>query len=202
MGHLSTSPHSVARREFLTSSMLLATSAAWLGGKETDATDLLGPILGHLETTEAFLWLKSAQPGTYEIRLKAEADGKTHALTLKAEETAHGCMTFHFKNLQPNSVYTYQAFENGTAKFPSEKLSFATPAPTAEKRRTKLVISSCAKEDLGSREVWQRMAACQPDGVVLLGDTPYIDSTEPEVLLKRHTASKLPPPPSKFSLAG
>ncbi|HSJ04509.1 MAG TPA: alkaline phosphatase D family protein, partial [Verrucomicrobium sp.] len=47
-------------------------------------------------------------------------------------------------------------------------------------------ISSCAKEDEGSRAVWDRMAAEKVDAVILIGDTPYIDSTDLNVQTKRH----------------
>jgi alkaline phosphatase D len=50
----------------------------------------------------------------------------------------------------------------------------------------RLAISSCAKEDEGSRAVWTRMAEEKVDGVVLIGDTPYIDSTELEKQTQRH----------------
>jgi alkaline phosphatase D len=52
--------------------------------------------------------------------------------------------------------------------------------------RVRLAISSCAKEDAGSRAVWNRMVTEEPDAVVLLGDTPYIDSTELERQTRRH----------------
>ena len=58
----------------------------------------------------------------------------------------------------------------------------AEDAPTL----TRLAIGSCAREDLGSSAVWRRMFALDPHAVVLLGDTPYIDSTVLEVQRTRY----------------
>ena len=50
----------------------------------------------------------------------------------------------------------------------------------------RLAIGSCAREGPDSRAVWRRMAAVDPDAIVLLGDTPYIDSTDLAVQRRRY----------------
>ncbi|MEZ6016890.1 MAG: alkaline phosphatase D family protein [Planctomycetota bacterium] len=50
----------------------------------------------------------------------------------------------------------------------------------------RLAFGSCADEDEGTARAWRLLGALAPDAVVLLGDTPYIDSTDPEVQARRH----------------
>jgi len=49
-----------------------------------------------------------------------------------------------------------------------------------------LAFASCAREDEGSSAVWRRIGSLDPQAVVLLGDTPYIDSTELAVQRQRY----------------
>src|SRR5690606_27400795 len=54
---------------------------------------------------------------------------------------------------------------------------FRTAPADDQPARVCLAFGSCAREDEGSQAVWRRMEAENVDGVVLCGDTPYIDST-------------------------
>ena len=58
----------------------------------------------------------------------------------------------------------------------------------------RLLFGSCADEDEITAGAWRRSLALAPDGFVLLGDTPYIDSTEPAVQRRRYEEFAAFPP--------
>jgi hypothetical protein len=57
-----------------------------------------------------------------------------------------------------------------------------------DSRAVRIAFGSCADEDDGTARVWRLLGALAPDAVVLLGDTPYIDTTEPRVQAERYRA--------------
>jgi hypothetical protein len=58
----------------------------------------------------------------------------------------------------------------------------------------KIAFASCADERMHpGLSTFVAAAAWRPDAAALLGDTPYIDSTEPLVLAERHRAFRIPP---------
>lgn len=187
MGQLQhTPPTPVARREFLASSLLFASSAALIKAQGEIIPEFLGPILGHVDESSAYFWIKAPHPGKYKLQVHGE--GAIHGISTEGEATEknQGCVHFKLESLRPNTKYTYQVFGNDRPVFSREHFVFKTPPLPDQPSIIKLAISSCAQEDRGSREVWKQMAARNPQGVVLLGDTPYIDSTKPEVQNKRH----------------
>lgn len=68
---------------------------------------------------------------------------------------------------------------------PTEACTTRARAETAAEH-THLVFGSCADEDEGTARAWRRVGALAPDAIILLGDTPYIDSTDLEIQRRRH----------------
>ena len=67
--------------------------------------------------------------------------------------------------------------------------SCSTPkivSPTHTFERVKIAFGSCANEKEGSSAVWNQMAKGDLTAVVLLGDTPYIDTTNLDVQRRRY----------------
>ena len=59
---------------------------------------------------------------------------------------------------------------------------------------TKIAVASCANERAyPALEAFVAAAAWKPEAVLLLGDTPYIDSTEPAKLAERHETFRMHP---------
>jgi len=64
-----------------------------------------------------------------------------------------------------------------------------TPPPSAPPRATTIAWGSCASDvKFPVQPIWSVLAAAKPDAVVLLGDTPYVDSTELARQIERRTA--------------
>jgi alkaline phosphatase D len=64
--------------------------------------------------------------------------------------------------------------------------SFTTWSDAAA--RTRIAFGSCADIDESTAQVWRRIAREAPDALVLIGDTPYIDSTSLATQRARHRA--------------
>ncbi|XAL98119.1 alkaline phosphatase D family protein [Phycisphaeraceae bacterium D3-23] len=56
----------------------------------------------------------------------------------------------------------------------------------AEPERTRITFGSCADMDLATQATFYSIIEQDPDVLVLLGDTPYIDSTDPERQRERY----------------
>lgn len=175
----------LSRRAFLAGSV--AAGLSTLGDAAGNApAPALGPVLGDSDATSAMVWMRAASAGTYTLELTPEAGGTP--ITVPQTATAQDDLCLHWKvdGLSPATRYRYRILQGDrpVADDPAQVLTTAPPPEAPGKVR--LAISSCALEDEGSRAVWQRMAAENVDAVVLIGDTPYIDSTALDTLTQRH----------------
>jgi len=175
------------RREFIAGAVALGAASLTerVNAQEVPAA-ILGPVLGHSDETSAMVWMRATDAGDFTLEVTPVAGGKAFLANQATSETDDLCLHWHVKGLQPDTQYRYRILhaEKVIAADPSQVLTTAPKAAAPAKVR--LAISSCAKEDAGSRAVWNRMASEQVDAVVLIGDTPYIDSTELEKQTQRH----------------
>ena len=146
----------------------------------------LGPLLGPVDHASAMVWMRATVPGEYVLEVVSERDGGMQRLALSAIVDMDLCLHWHIEGLAPSTRYQYRIWSGQTLVAGRPGQVITTAASPGTPGRVRLAISSCAREDEGSRAVWQRMAAENVDAVVLLGDTPYIDSTDREVQLRRH----------------
>ena len=174
------------RREFLAG--VLALGAAPLGGQgqTVDVGPVLGPLLGHADDTSALVWMRVGRPGEFTLEVEPESGGAPRRLTRTATAQDDFCLHWQVGGLEPDTRYRYRVLQGGAPLAADSGQRFRTaPAPGAP-AKVRLAVSSCAKEDEGSRAVWRRMAAENVDAVVLIGDTPYIDSTDLDKQTQRH----------------
>ena len=145
-----------------------------------------GPFVGHLTPTTAMVWARCSRAGVY--RLTARGISERAGLTATAEATADNdmCVVWRVTGLQAETRYSYEVTYGGQQLLSDEAAFFVTPSDLDAPTVTRLTIGSCAREDPGSSAVWRRMSALQPHAVVLLGDTPYIDSTVLDVQRTRY----------------
>jgi len=144
-----------------------------------------GPFVGHLADNRVSVWAKASRPGRY--RLSADSlEG--HRVTAEADSRSEhdGCLLWKLQSLRPGTRYHYEITLEDKRLVTGDDYFFETtgskrPAPV------RLVFGSCAREDEGSSAVWRQMRVADPHAVVLLGDTPYIDSTELAVQRRRYS---------------
>ena len=173
------------RREFLAGALAFGVGPA-IASAQSSAGSLLGPLLGHAEATAALVWLRAGQAGAFTLEVTPVAGGETRRWTRQALAENDFCLHWQADGLQPGTTYRYRILQEDREIAAAEPQQFTTAPAPDQPARVRLAVSSCAKEDEGSRAVWRRMAAENVDGVVLLGDTPYIDSPDLEKQTRRH----------------
>ena len=166
-------------------SIFVWTSGALSSGDAQSAITH-GPFVGHVTSTRAMIWARCSRPGVYS--LTARGMGEADELVATAEATPENdmCVVWHVTGLQAERRYRYEATYQGHSVLGAEDTFFMTPGAEDTPTRTRLVFGSCAREDAGSSVVWRGMSTTDPHAVVLLGDTPYIDSTALDVQRDRY----------------
>lgn len=141
---------------------------------------LVGPALGHIDHNQAIVWMRGTRKGNYSISYWSEKQGVARALKLQAQALEENdlCVHWHLKGLQPNTVYHYKISGEGTDVLNGTSLSFRTAPPPDEPGITTLAFGSCVDMNGRFAALWEQIWKHGADGMVLLGDTPYIDSTQ------------------------
>ncbi len=147
---------------------------------------LQGPFIGHVEPNRVFIWARAPAVGNYTL------DVRVDPVTVRSfQESASAdrdlCLVWTVDGLSPNHDYTYLIKDTG-GKTLSENYRFRTAPKPTDDGATRLFFGSCAREDLGVDQLWQQAAREEIDIVVLLGDTPYIDTTELDKQRARYAA--------------
>ena len=143
-----------------------------------------GPFVGHVTSGSALVWARCSKPGQY--RLSAHTRN-SHRVSVRAASTAKrdGCILWRLSSLQPGTRYHYEIRLGGKRLVSGDDYFFETAGSKCSPA-VRLAFGSCAREDEASSAVWRQMQAVDPHAVVLLGDTPYIDSTDLAVQRRRY----------------
>jgi alkaline phosphatase D len=138
-------------------------------------TKTQGPLLGHVTGTEAVVWARVPEPGRYRLVWAAAGGGGEGSVGVEAVASADFCLHFRLEGLKPATRYTYR-IEGGKPEALPGSWGFTTAPPEDRPGRVVLGFGSCA--DFSDSKVWTRIGEEGVEGMVLLGDTPYIDITE------------------------
>lgn len=180
-------PTAMSRRKFMATAITCAAATSVLSADETDDSNpLLGPILGHTEHDRCVVWMRVQEPGSYVLELVPDYGDINFRPEEIAKEETDLCLHWKIQGLQPGTRYRYQILKNGKPVKREPEQAFTTPPAPGKPAKIRFAMSSCALEDPASRSVWTRIAEEKADAVMLIGDTPYIDSTKLEVQTKRH----------------
>ncbi len=139
----------------------------------------MGPLLGHVEPTKAVVWYRAAQSGEYELHV-TEPGGTTRPPLLATTTVDNDlCVTWRIDALKPGHKYQADVFlaEAKSNKPLTPGCVISTPKSPSQPARVVLAMGSCASSTKFF-DIWDQMAEQGADGVVLLGDTPYIDKPD------------------------
>ena len=155
-----------------------------VGAGEPSAPLTHGPFIGHITSREALVWARFSKPGQCLVRALSP---EGHAVSVQVDSTPDrdGCVQWRLKSLRPGTRYHYEIEFDGKLLVSGDNYFFET-ADLKKTTTIRVAFGSCAKEDAGSSAVWHRMRTVDPHAVVLLGDTPYIDSVDLSFQRKRH----------------
>lgn len=151
----------------------------------SDLEKSVGPILGHVDDETAMIWYRAASGGEYTAHLKRSDKSEVRSAKAVALPEHDLCMTWRFDQLEPNSEYAYEIAHQGQVIAKSDKQKIQTAPLSGRPARTVLGMGSCASSTQFF-DVWSQIADQKIDGLMLLGDTPYIDNREVSVNRLRH----------------
>ncbi len=178
-----------SRREFgVAAGSTLLLQQFLLGAKPTFAADRdTGPLIGHVSDTTAHLWFRPTQPGNYTIAVTKD-EGEERLTTTTSTAANDFCITWELSELNPSTRYRYQIFNeyNELITDDIDEHHFTTAPAPSQPNRVCLAFGSCAHSK--PLKLWKQMSEQGVQGLVLLGDTPYIDSTDLGVLRQKHRA--------------
>lgn len=139
-----------------------------------------GPFIGHAEPTSVQIWARTEAVGEYVLSAHPVGNDAIRVTANAKAKLEHDlCVVFDVQGLTANRRYAYSiSTEHGAKVCGGDGYEFRTsPEPTAD-CDVRMMFGSCCYEDEGTGDAWKRVQIEQPDSVVLLGDTPYINNTQ------------------------
>lgn len=135
---------------------------------------LLGPYLGHVGPREATIFMR-ATGDAYgpEVIPLAVVDGEGRSVRqaqIARKPETDMTLRWNVTGLEPDTTYAFAILD--------ARGFFKTPREPERPARVTLALGSCANDRPGlPNPVWKAILDAKPTALVLIGDTPYIDST-------------------------
>jgi len=127
------------------------------------------------------LWMCPARAGRLTLVVQPAAGGAEVHLEAAAEEHHDLCVAMPMTGLSPATAYVFRFEHDGAVIGRGSFRTWALPETPA---RVSLALGSCAYTE--SSPVWTRMLASGCDALLLMGDTPDIDSYDLTTARRRH----------------
>ena len=152
----------------------------------SEAVLTTGPAIGCLEETSVCVAARADRACALDLRV-LDGDGSVvWNQVLPAVETSDFTLHWQVSGLEASTRYDYVITDPDRAEVFLGAGAFMTQAPAGSRVPVTVAFASCAREDDGSSAVWTRMQLRAIDALVLLGDTPYIDTTDLQQQRKRY----------------
>jgi len=140
----------------------------------------IGPLLGHVDHRLAIVWARPPREGDFTLMLwrKGEEDGaplRRVSVTTSSEQDK--CLRWRLDGLGAETEYVCRIQSPEGKGAPGGPLAIRTGPDPAAPAKVALGFGSClSSTEFG--EIWEQIGREEVEGFVLLGDTPYIDSTD------------------------
>ena len=145
---------------------------------------VVGPALGHVDETTARVWIRPPQPGDFELVVRGVAGEIVATAEGRALVENDLCVVFEAVGLSPDSDHTYEIRGEDGPLADGPTLRFRTAPGANSPGRARLAFGSCASSEPSS--VWSAIELRGAEGLVLLGDTPYLDTRDLAEARARH----------------
>lgn len=185
----------ISRREFSLSVATGIAGASTAVAKTAKDTPV-GPMVGHISTNHARLWYRPAEAGSYSLVIRDMSGALIAKKTGEAIADNDRCVVWDIAGLKPAQRYRYNIESNGKTVVGGDDYFFKTAPAHDSGAKVCLAFGSCAKTE--PLALWTQMADRGAQGLVLLGDTPYIDSTVLQVAREKHREFLSIPELSRF----
>ena len=133
-----------------------------------------GLVVGHVDHESVVLGFHAPSAGTYDVFVTPRGGGEGLHLGAEAVAEHDHALVLGFRPLAPATEYACSV-QDADGEVIARGGFRTAPAPGVP-ARVRLVLGSCAADD--DHPVWSRITEEKPDALVLLGDTPYIDTTD------------------------
>ncbi|MDP6410005.1 MAG: alkaline phosphatase D family protein [Planctomycetota bacterium] len=145
-----------------------------------------GPFLGHVDVDRGTIWARASAPGDYVLAVTTDG-GERRALAATAAEEHDLCLRWDVDGLVADGAYACTIRPAAAEESACEPFVLRTPPAHDTRRVTRIAFGSCAHEGrFPIQPIWSRIARSNAEVMVLLGDTPYIDSTDLTVQRRRY----------------
>ncbi len=163
----------------------LWVAPALIAAEHPSAAKATGPIVGHVDAGQAYVWYRPTTPGPLTLSVRDPRTGSERRLSQLARTENDLCVTWHVTGLLPQSRYQYAIFRGDKQLAGGPSYYFETAPDEDAAARVSLAFGSCASST-DFFDIWRRIRDEGAEGVVLLGDTPYIDTADLAVNRNRH----------------
>ena len=148
--------------------------------------DVVGPVVGTVESTAAHMLYR---PGAVETQLQLSiiAEGRVVQRVPGVSQSENDFVArFVVKGLKAATTYSYRIedVDGRVLVAPDDAHSFTTANPARKDHRVSVGFVSCV--DIEPNGIWKEMEKLRVDMVCLMGDTPYIDSSNLRTVRDRH----------------
>jgi alkaline phosphatase D len=147
---------------------------------------VLGPMLGTPEPTGIVIWFRSGQAGEHLLTVTPRHGVPAYIDSQKAIADSDLTLRWSVTDLEPDTEYVYDIVLPDGRVYTSDDFAFRTPLDEDTPQRVSVALASRAPTD--STPAWTRMQAERVDAVVLLGDSPVIDTTDLAIARARQRA--------------
>lgn len=146
-----------------------------------------GPLRGHADASSLHVWARADAPGEFELALLPIDAGTITPPPVKATATSeHDCVLHWAVPALPAATSYRLRIRSGDAVVHDGASPWSTGLPD-DATTTTLAFGSCAHDKaFPEQPIWSRVLARSPQGLVLLGDTPYIDNAATAARRARH----------------
>jgi len=173
----------ISRRTFnasVAATLVLPSARA----SRTVADTPVGPMVGHVSSESAILWYRPAATGTFSLLAHAEhAAGEIRVVGNSTDENDR-CVTWRLEGLKPATRYQYSIRSESQTLHEGDDFYFETAPENGVRAHVCLAFGSCAHRS--PLALWTQIQERGAQGLVLLGDTPYIDSTNLDTARQKH----------------
>lgn len=143
----------------------------------------VGPLVGHVSSTTAIVWYRPAATGSYVLHVHADG-GADVRVAAEATKEHDQCVTWQVDGLKPATRYQYSIHDESTVLVEDQQCWFDTAPEDESDAQVTLAFGSCAHSK--PLPLWTQIEQRGAQGLVLLGDTPYIDSVDLAVARRKH----------------
>ena len=174
----------VNRRTFNAAVAVGLVGSPALASRSLITEDPVGPMVGHVSSSSAIVWYRPAESAKFTLRVHAQ-DSKDEVRVLSsASDENDRCITWKVTGLKSATRFQYSIHSESKQLVGDANCYFVTAPKDDSKTRVCLAFGSCAHNK--PLALWTQIEKRAAQGLVLLGDTPYIDSTKLATARKKH----------------